>query len=147
MCNKIHYFQGITAFSVVSTHKKSQHVLLCSQSSRSLKFSCVFCSVYCAQFLINASCISSKFLMLNILCSYLENDPIPSVKLSSLFDGIAGERTMNFIKSIDWKDNSPSLEGKFRILERINLMKQSVYSELIETLEFGADGKLAIKVS
>lgn len=124
----------------------SAPVRIVYRSSHCLKITCVICSVSCARFIINASCISSKFLMMNILCSYLETNPIPSAKLSSLFDGIASRRTVDFIKSIDWTQNSPSLKSKFNVLERINRMKHSIYSELIDTLEFGADGKFEIKV-
>lgn len=84
--------------------------------------------------------------MLNILCAYLQNDTNPSDKLCSLFDGIVDQRTKNMIKSIEWKTNGISLEDKFRILVRINHLKQTIYSELVDTLKFGAGEKISFEV-
>lgn len=81
--------------------------------------------------------------MLNILCVYLAIDAIPMIKMSALFDGIAAKRTMKFIKSIKWNadEKNLSLSDKYRIIERINHMKRSIYSELVDTFEFGNSGK------
>lgn len=79
--------------------------------------------------------------MVNILCSYVQIDSYPLVKIGSLFDGIAGQRTVTSIESIKCKSNGMSLRDKFRLLERINHMKQAIYSELIYTLRFGETGE------
>lgn len=80
------------------------------------------------------------------MCSYVEADPYPLVSISSLFDGIAGPHIMHLIESIKWQKNGILLNNKFRILERINHMKQSIYSEMIDALKFGAGEKISFKV-
>lgn len=86
--------------------------------------------------------------MLNILCSYLQNDTDPLVKLCSLFDGIVEQHTIKmYMQSIEWNDtDGMSLECKLWILERINQFKRSIYSELVNTIGLGTDVKILFEV-
>lgn len=85
--------------------------------------------------------------MLNILCSYLQNAPDPSVQLCLLFNGLVEQHTLDIIRTIKWKTDGIALDAKFwLLLERINHTKQLIYSEIVDTMLFGAAVQISYQV-
>lgn len=108
----------------------------------------------CAEFLINAQCVSSQFQMLQILCSFVEDATEPLEQLWPLFETKLNRHTFNALKSVKWCTGvGVPLARQLYMLEHINQMRTAthkdrwIFSESIESIKFDDRVAIACEVS